>query len=192
MFLGSPYCPTKSQSYVGLQLIYADLATQYVEESESYPFAEMINELAGIAGFFFGISVLSFLALYEKISRKFHGGDFTLRLKNGVNEMITNEWVISKSCIDQTKQKFTLSIVSLCIHSPLNHSVNPIFISWFCFAKFMYALLVVGKSFKLQVQYSLQNFQVNRYRVNYLAKITIKYIVKTAVFIQRQVKNLCS
>lgn len=48
-----------------------DLSYEMVEETETYPIEEMINELVGIFGLYFGFSVISMTPLFQLAWRKF-------------------------------------------------------------------------------------------------------------------------
>lgn len=57
-------------SQVLFNLQYAELTIAEIIEVKSYPFLEMINELAGFVGLCFGISVVSFASLYDVINQR--------------------------------------------------------------------------------------------------------------------------
>jgi hypothetical protein len=54
---------------VAFELMYDDTTTTTITEVEVYPFMEMLNELAGIANFCFGVRVVSLVAIFEALYR---------------------------------------------------------------------------------------------------------------------------
>ncbi len=54
-----------------MAIFYADLSYELLEETPSYPEQEMINELAGIFGIYFGFSIMSLVPLCLYAFRSF-------------------------------------------------------------------------------------------------------------------------
>lgn len=54
-----------------MQVFYTDLSYESIEETESYPKQEMINELAGITGLYFGFSLVSLASYFRTLIDKF-------------------------------------------------------------------------------------------------------------------------
>ena len=52
-------CPTEEERAVGCQIFYEDLSYDVLVEEDAYPLEEMINEMAGVFGIYFGFSMLS-------------------------------------------------------------------------------------------------------------------------------------
>lgn len=48
-----------------MRVIFLDLSYEVLEETVAYPFQEMVNELAGIFGLYFGFSVISVAYLFQ-------------------------------------------------------------------------------------------------------------------------------
>lgn len=67
---GASPCQQKPTTFVILQ--YADLRATYAIETESYPWTEMLNEIAGFASLCFGISVLSLVYFYEPVAKRLY------------------------------------------------------------------------------------------------------------------------
>lgn len=59
---------------VRVGLYYHDLSVTYFVETEVYPLSEMLNELTGIIGLYFGFSMLTVAALcamaFKRIGRR--------------------------------------------------------------------------------------------------------------------------
>lgn len=49
---------------------YRKLGYRQYSEDEQYPLSEMLNELAGIIGFYFGISFISLAAVFYQCERR--------------------------------------------------------------------------------------------------------------------------
>lgn len=65
--LGSTFCPSMEKAMIRVHLIYSELSYVKIEEKDSYPLEEMINEFAGVASLYFGFSAVSVLALICKL-----------------------------------------------------------------------------------------------------------------------------
>lgn len=64
-FLGSKFCPNKTKTQAIVEVYYSDLSYRVVTEEEAYPLKEMINEMAGITGLYFGFSFLSIITMIK-------------------------------------------------------------------------------------------------------------------------------
>lgn len=53
-----------------MKVFYPDLTYEILEDIETYPIEEMLNELAGICGLYFGVSLLSLASLIHLAMRK--------------------------------------------------------------------------------------------------------------------------
>lgn len=75
-----------------MKVFHTDLSYESVEETESYPLEEMINELAGVCGLYFGFSVISIASFFRGMIEKFRRThpqqatedlEMSIRLKSG-------------------------------------------------------------------------------------------------------------
>ena len=61
--LGSHFCRSREHSQVVVEIYYSELSYRVSTEEEEYPLKEMMNEWMGIAGIYFGFSLLSLVGM---------------------------------------------------------------------------------------------------------------------------------
>lgn len=64
--LGSHFCPSEEESQVIIEIYYSDLSYRVSVEDEEYPLKEMVNEWIGIAGIYFGFSLITLASMINK------------------------------------------------------------------------------------------------------------------------------
>lgn len=69
-FIGSEFCPSKSNASVQVRVFYHDLSYAEITESETFPLSEFLNELLNILGLYFGFSIVSVSFIIKMIRQQ--------------------------------------------------------------------------------------------------------------------------